>query len=61
LFTAKTFGHLSDRPKKTLIDIVLTQEHYTGNKVFVSGEGINTFQLCQSRRPTLPSKIPTRP
>ena len=25
------------------------------------GEGMNTFQLCQSRRPTLPSKIPTRP
>ena len=32
----KTFGHLSDRAKKTVIDRVLTQEHYIINKVFVS-------------------------
>jgi hypothetical protein len=38
LFTAKnkTFGHLSDRTKKIEIDRVLTLEHYTCNKVFVS-------------------------
>jgi len=32
----KTFGHLSDRAKKTEIDKALTLEHYTLNKVFVS-------------------------
>src|SRR5215471_5748923 len=37
---AKTFGHLSDRAKKTEIDRVLTLEHYTCNKVFVSREEI---------------------
>jgi hypothetical protein len=31
-----TFGHLSDRAKKTEIDKALTLEHYTPNKVFVS-------------------------
>jgi hypothetical protein len=36
----KTFGHLSDRAKKPVINGVLIQEHYTGNKVFVSREGI---------------------
>jgi hypothetical protein len=33
---AKTFGHLSDRAKKQVIDRVLTMEHYICNKVFVS-------------------------
>jgi hypothetical protein len=37
---AKTFGHLSDSDKKVEIDKALTLEHYTGNKVFVSREGI---------------------
>jgi hypothetical protein len=32
----KTFGHLSDRAKKTVTNRVLTLEHYTCNKVFVS-------------------------
>jgi hypothetical protein len=32
----KTFGHLSDRAKKLVIHSVLTLEHYTLNKVFVS-------------------------
>jgi hypothetical protein len=32
----KTFGHLSDTAKKIVIDSVLTLEHYTPNKVFVS-------------------------
>ena len=42
---AKTFGHLSDRAKKTVIDRVLIREHYIYNKVFVSHEGINAFLL----------------
>src|SRR5215813_1567253 len=33
---AKTFGHLSDRAKKTVIDRLLTLEHYISSKVFVS-------------------------
>src|SRR5262249_14308754 len=46
LFTAKTFGHLSDRAKKTLIDRVLTLEHYITSitsKVLVSRYGIEPY------------------
>jgi hypothetical protein len=35
----KTFGHLSDSAKKQVIDAILTLEHYTPNKVFVSPVG----------------------
>src|SRR5262245_27317173 len=43
LFTAKTFGHLSDRAKKKMIDRVLTLEHYTPNEMFVSRKWIIAF------------------
>ena len=35
---AKTFGHLSDNAKKTVINRVLIQGHYISNNVFVSRE-----------------------
>src|SRR6516164_580221 len=45
---AKTFGHLSDRAKKAVIDR-LTVEHHTPNKVFVSREGIiAVLHMCAS-------------
>jgi len=53
LFTPKTFGHLSDRAKKTEIDRVLTQEHYISNKVFVSRERIIAFLRMLDASPDL--------
>jgi hypothetical protein len=35
--------HLSERVKKQVIDRVITLEHYTPNKVFVSRNGILPF------------------
>ena len=37
-FVEKTFGHLSDRAKKHVTHKLLTLEHYTCNKGFVSDE-----------------------
>ena len=39
----KTFGHLSHRSKKTVINGVVNQEHYIGNNAFVSRDATITL------------------
>src|SRR5262245_30760431 len=64
----KTFGHLSDRAKKQMIDRVLILEHYTPNKVFVStvgqrvschGSGWNRELAIPVSFGSFPSVLPT--
>jgi len=43
----KTFGHLSDRAKKTMVNRMLIQEHYISTKVFVSRCGKETAASLQ--------------
>ena len=45
----KTFGHLSDRAKKTMRITVLTSEHYIRNKAFVSLIGSTRFPSAPTK------------